>query len=96
MGLLDPELMKRKQEFQDKLQSKAESDNKLKEARSAWEKIAGAEKVRAEIIKPYSVLEGGAGFNCELFTIARTLVRAGRGTAQAQRRSVARIPRQQP
>ncbi len=76
-GLLDPELMKRKQAFEHKMKEEADRDPKLKDARSAWEKIAQAEKVRAEIIRRYSVLEGGAGFNCELFTIARTLLRAG-------------------
>ncbi len=75
-ALLDPELMARKKEQQQKLQAKAKEDAALKDARNAWERIAQAQKVRAANIHRYTVLEGGAGFNSELFTIARELVRA--------------------
>jgi Peptidase S46 len=75
-GLLDPELLQRKKEFEKKLQAKAEEDEKLKDARMAWERIAAAEKTEAKILRKYTMLEVGAGFNSELFSIARTLVRA--------------------
>jgi Peptidase S46 len=75
-GLLDPELMQRKQDFEKKLQAKAAEDDTLKDARTAWKRIADAEKTRAKIIRKFTMLEGAAGFNCELFSIARTLVRA--------------------
>jgi hypothetical protein len=75
-GLLDPDLIKRKKEYEKKLRETADKDDKLKEARGAWAKVAGAEKVRAEIIRKYTMLEGQAGFSTELFGIARTLVRA--------------------
>src|SRR5262249_21258472 len=41
----------------------------------AWDTVARVQKTRAENIKRYTVLEGGAGFNSNLFTIARQLVR---------------------
>jgi hypothetical protein len=75
-GLMDPELMQRKQEYEARLKEAAAKDAKLSEARSSWETIARTQKIRAELIKPYTALEGAAGFNSELFTIARTLVRA--------------------
>lgn len=75
-GLMDPELMRRKKDYEAKLKDTTAHDDKLKDARYAWEKIAQAEKTRAKIIRRYTMLEGAAGFNCELFTIARTLVRA--------------------
>ncbi len=75
-ALLDPELMAHKKEQQQKLQAKANEDPALKEARSAWERIAKAQKVRAANIHKYTMLEGGAGFNNEYFGIARELVRA--------------------
>ena len=74
-GLLDPELMTRKQAEQAKLKAAVEKDAKLSYAKGAWERIADAEKVRAANIRRYTMLEGGAGFNCTLFGIARTLLR---------------------
>jgi hypothetical protein len=81
-GLLDPELMKRKQAEEKKLQAAADGDDKLKDARTAWKRVADAEKVRAKNIRRYTVLEGGAGFNSELFGLARTLVRAAEEKAK--------------
>ena len=60
--LLDPELMGRKREYERKLREKAEQDEKLKDARTAWDRIAGAQKVRAKHIRRYTLLEGGAAF----------------------------------
>jgi hypothetical protein len=76
-ALLDPHLNARKAEQEKKLKAKAEEDDSLKDARTAWERIAKAQKVRAAHIRAYTMLEAGAGFNSQLFTIARTLLRAG-------------------
>jgi hypothetical protein len=76
-ALLDPQLMARKKEQEKKLRAKAASDETLKSARDAWERVAGAQKVRAANIHKYTMLEGAAGFNSQLFGIARTLLRAG-------------------
>jgi hypothetical protein len=81
-GLLDPQLLSEKRDQDYKLQVAANRDDDLKNARTAWERIANAQKVRATITKPYTMLEGStglnpAGFTSTLFTIARTLLRAG-------------------
>ncbi len=79
-ALLDPKLMSRKKEQEKKLRAKAKEDDSLRDARDAWDRIAAAQKIRASNIRKYTLLEGGrggaAGFNCELFHIARTLLRA--------------------
>ncbi len=75
-GLLDPEMMARKQAYELKLKEAVAKDAKLAEAKTAWGKVTASEKIRAELIRPYTVLEGAAGFNSEIFGIARTLVRA--------------------
>ena len=43
---------------------------------SPWDEIAQAEQRYRDILVPYTWLEGGAGFNSELFGYARQLVRA--------------------
>jgi hypothetical protein len=76
-GLLDPDIMREKKEYEIKLKQKFDQMPQSKEKGSPWDTIAGAQKVRAQTIHPYTVLEGGAGFNTEYFGIARTLLRAG-------------------
>jgi hypothetical protein len=88
-GLLDPEVMARKKAEERRLKDKAARDDELKGARTAWERVAGAQQVRARNIHKYTVLEGGAGFNSELFGIARTLVRAA---AERARPNSQRLP----
>jgi hypothetical protein len=81
-GLLDPVLFGRKEADEKRLKeflSKSDSPGNapwLADAKSAFDVIAKAEKIRAEIIKEYTMLEGGAGFNSASFGIARTLLRA--------------------
>ncbi len=75
-ALLDPQLMARKKEQEKKYRAKAKQDDALMDARTAWERIAAAQKIRAANIHKYTLLEGGAGFQSELFGIARTLLRA--------------------
>ena len=48
---------------------------------------------RREIARTYTLLEARARLQLQLFGIARTLVRAGRGDGQAQRRAAPRVPR---
>src|SRR5579883_2762695 len=81
-GLMDPKLMGRKEKEQERLKMFIEAKSTeeknypwLDEAKKAFDTIAKAEKVRAELIKTMTVLESGGGFNCESFTIARTLLR---------------------
>src|SRR5579871_6605560 len=79
-GLLDPALMARKEADEKALHSAVVGRADLKEALSAWDRIAGAEKIRAEINHKFTVLEGArggpAGFAGTYFEIARTLVRS--------------------
>jgi hypothetical protein len=74
-GLLDPDLMADKKENEKKLQE-AWQKSGGKNGTSPWERITAAEKERAKLIHRFTMLEGAAGFNCELYQIARTLVRA--------------------
>ncbi len=76
-GLLDPEVMNRKKDYDKKLQQKWDEEQQSKERVSPWDKVAAAQKIRAKSIHPYTVLEGGAGFMTDYFGIARTLLRAG-------------------
>src|SRR5262249_15500366 len=46
-ALLEPSLMERKQYTEKKLQDFVNHDDRFKAARTAWDRIAGAEKVRA-------------------------------------------------
>jgi hypothetical protein len=75
-ALLDPSLMEKKQYAEKKLQDFVNNDEKFKAARTAWERIAKAEGVRAKSARRFALLEGAGGFNSELFGIARTLLRA--------------------
>jgi len=84
-GLMDPKLMGRKIEDERKLREFIEHRSKsagaanepwVPQAAAAFDMVAKAEKVRAELIKDVTVLENGAGFNSHSFSIARTLLRA--------------------
>jgi len=77
-GLLDPTLLGRKQSQELKLREfiATSADKVPADAAKAFDSIASAEKVRAQLIRDVTVLENGAGFNSGLFSIARTLLRA--------------------
>jgi hypothetical protein len=81
-GLLDPDLMAVKKEQEKKLRAFVQKDEKFKDTAKAWDRVAAIQKIRTEIIKEHSVLEQGAGFNCQLFDIARTLVRSAEERAK--------------
>lgn len=77
-GLVDPKLMGRKIKDEERLKAfiaKGET-SEMKAAGAAFETIAKAEKVRAELIAQMTVLENAGGFNSASFGIARTLLRA--------------------
>jgi hypothetical protein len=82
-GLMDPKLFGRKVKEEERLkQFIAQGNTEVKAAASAYDTIAKAEKVRAEIIKEITVLENGGGFNSHSFSIARTLLRASEELAK--------------
>jgi hypothetical protein len=75
-GLLDPAIMSRKKDAEQKLRAAVAQDSKLKAAVESWDKIAAAQKVISENAKRSLLLERGVAFNSDLFGIARTLYRA--------------------
>jgi len=75
-GLMDPTLMARKAAEEKRIRDAAAAKPEFADALKAYDQIAKAQSVRRELIKPYTLIEGAAGFNSELFGIARTLVRA--------------------
>jgi hypothetical protein len=76
-GILDPEFLTGKRKDEETLKEWVKTSGKFPDAVDAWERIAGAQKVIAEKVKRFNALEGGQGFNSDLFHIARTLLRAG-------------------
>ncbi len=83
-GLMDPALLGRKESEQKRLKDYVVGMQKVMSSLPAWhadamrafDQVAKAEKVRAELIKDITVLENGGGFNSHSFSIARTLLRA--------------------
>ena len=76
-ALLDDRMMERQAEDERRLRDAVNADAASRAAAgSAWDDIARAEQRYREILVPYTWLEGGAGFNSELFSYARQLVRA--------------------
>jgi len=76
-GLLDPAIMGKKIEAEQKLRGAAASRDDLKEFTGAWDRIANAQNVIRDNARLYNLLEAGMAFNSQLFGIARTLLRAG-------------------
>ncbi len=75
-GLQDPAIMNRKRAAEKELQDRVMGDAKLRESYGgAWSQVDTALARWREIFLPHRLLEQGAGFNSELFQIARTLVR---------------------
>ena len=76
-GLMDPKLMGRKEAEEKRLKDfiAKSSDPAMSAAGRAFETVAKAEKVRAELIKEMTVLENAGGFSCSSFSLARTLLR---------------------
>jgi hypothetical protein len=76
-GLLDPHLFGRKQADEKRLKDFIHGGGGPKIGIKAFEDVEKAEKVRAGLVKEYTALEAGGGFNSQSFSIARTLLRAG-------------------
>ncbi|MEP6672038.1 MAG: S46 family peptidase [Chthoniobacter sp.] len=76
-GLLDPELFEKKAAAEKALRKKMAAREDLRDTLAAYDRIAAAQKTIAANARAYNMLEGGGGFQSELFGIARTLLRAG-------------------
>jgi hypothetical protein len=76
-GLRDESFMKRKVQAESDLRTKVNSGQSphSKERAAAWEKLAMAQKVAAQIAKPYFYYERGYAFDSSLFELARHIVR---------------------
>jgi hypothetical protein len=75
--LLDDRLMDDKVAEERELQAAVKKSGRgAAGAAGAWDEIARAEQRYRDILIPYTWLEGGAGFNSDLFGYARALVRA--------------------
>ncbi len=76
-GLRDKSFMKRKAQAEADSRSRAQSAQSRQQGdrAAAWEKIAQAQKVAAQIAKPYFYHERGYAFDCDLFELARHIVR---------------------
>jgi hypothetical protein len=75
-GLLDPQIMAHKQADETLLRQRVAGNPDLKETLPAWETIATAQQAIAKNVRLYNLLERAHGFNCTLFSIARTLLRS--------------------
>ena len=76
-ALLDDAQMERHAADETKLRDAVSKDRELKaRAGTAWDDIARAQETYRNILEPYVWIEGGAGFNSDLFFYARQLVRA--------------------
>ena len=75
-ALLDDRMMDQRAAEERKLREAVAANARLKAAADAWDEIARAEATYRDILVPYALVEGAAGFNSDLFGYARTLVRA--------------------
>ncbi len=75
-ALLDDALIQNAKAKEAALQKAVSAKPGLAAASGAWEQIAAAQEAWRNILVPYTFLEGGAGFNSQLFSHARMLVRA--------------------
>jgi hypothetical protein len=76
-ALLDDRLMDRKAADEQKLRASVQADADLNRTTgSAWDDIAKAQTAMRDVYIPWVWLDGGAGFNTDLFFFARSIVRA--------------------
>lgn len=89
-GLNDREFMARKKAAEDRLRAEsAKNPHISKETKSAWDRIAAAQRVAAENYPAYQLLERGYAFDSELYRIARILVRLSQ---ESQKPNDERLP----
>jgi hypothetical protein len=76
-GLLDPAILARKAGSEDELIAKAQSNSavSVEKLKAAFERVAQAEKSLEGFERDYYLFERGDALDCELFPIARHLVR---------------------
>jgi hypothetical protein len=79
-GLMDPVIMGKKREaekaLRDAVANMKDNPQAAKWA-TAWSRVEGAVKKQQELAQDYNLYEGARAFNTQLYSIARTLLRAG-------------------
>lgn len=75
-GLLDPKVFEQKRVEEDRLKKLASERPELADARNAWNEIAAAQKVVADVSPRYNLLERYADRSSTLLLIARALYRS--------------------
>ncbi|HKY03333.1 MAG TPA: S46 family peptidase, partial [Blastocatellia bacterium] len=89
-GLKDKAIMAKKQKAEDALRQAVSSDaRKQKEYGDAWDNIAKGRKALVSYSRDYSIVENMAGFNSDLFHLARTIVRL---TTESAKPNSERLP----
>ncbi|MGH8244390.1 MAG: S46 family peptidase, partial [Steroidobacteraceae bacterium] len=81
-ALLDPALIENATRQETALRDAVAAMPALAYATGAWDQIAKAQDAWRNILVPHSFIEGAAAFNSQLFSHARTLVRAAAERAQ--------------
>jgi hypothetical protein len=76
-GLLDPELFAGKLKAESEFRAQLADRTEVAAAREAYDKIAAATRILGAQATRHGLLESAQAFNCDSFTIARTLLRAG-------------------
>lgn len=80
-GLHDPAVMQQKAAAEKALRAAVENDAKLKQqCGDPWQDVAATLPTWNKVFLRYDLLERGAAFNCELFRIARGLLRMAQET----------------
>jgi hypothetical protein len=76
-ALADPSLLARKRKGEAELRARVMASPKLKASTAvAWDEVAQALELYRPLLPEYRLKEGGDGFQSELFSLARHLVRA--------------------
>ncbi|HJQ26964.1 MAG TPA: S46 family peptidase [Blastocatellia bacterium] len=89
-GLKDATLMARKQKDEEMLRHAVAADPQRQKAYGdAWDNIARGRRELPSYSRQYALIEGGAGFNSDLFGVARTLVRLA---VESQKPDAQRLP----
>jgi hypothetical protein len=74
-ALLSDALIEQKNDQEETLRTRAQSDARLAQLGDPWSQITGAQERYRQIFDRYAYLELGHGFNSKLFSYARWLVR---------------------
>lgn len=81
-GLQNPAIIEAKRKQERALREAVDADPKLRDVRGAWDEVIAALKAWDKIYVDYTLYERSMAFNCELYSIARSLVRLSEETTK--------------